>query len=130
MRPILRLLVLTVLGLGAVGLPAAAQPPWDGPPWVGNYDPRAYRQFLTSPSPYRTYLRLTPSYSATAYSPFGYQTYYSGPGYLEQRITPWGFENYSVVPGYGGYAVYPYGFNSYYVPGYTYQYYLPAWPPR
>src|SRR5918911_1973634 len=95
MRPCLLLLAAA---LGWVGLPPAESR------GQGGYDPRAYQQFLTSPSRYRTYSRLSPGYGFQRVTPFGTQGYRQGPGYINERITPYGFEGYERVPGESDYT--------------------------
>jgi hypothetical protein len=72
-------------------VPAAGSATAQGP--YADYNRmRAYRHFLTSPYPVRTYSGPIPGYP---------------PGYLHQRISPRGFESYALLPPSFGYALTP-----------------------
>lgn len=125
----MRIQTLALLGLGLVVGTATAQPPGATPYASYNFE-RAYRHFLTSPYPYRTFSSLRPGFSAaTGVYPFGEETIYQEPSVLRQRITPRGFESYEYVPGYGGSLATPWGFQAYAVPGFERSFYLPPGKP-
>jgi hypothetical protein len=73
---------------------------------------RAYRHFLTSPSPVRTYSGQIPGSSYDYVTPYGSAHFLQPPGYLHQRISPRGFESYALVPPIRGYVVTPVPFAS------------------
>jgi hypothetical protein len=70
---------------------------------------RAYYHFLTSPHSYRTYSGTVMPYRVDAYTPYGYERFATGSGYVHQRITPHGFESHYAVPSWS-YRVMPYPF--------------------
>lgn len=65
---------------------------------------RAYRLFLTSPSPYRTYSSATPGYVRDYSTPFAYGREWQTPSYLQERITPYGYERRVAPPRRGGWV--------------------------
>ena len=58
---------------------------------------------------YRTYSGTVMPYRVDAYTPYGYERFVTGPGYVHQRITPRGFESYYAAPSWS-YRVMPYPF--------------------
>jgi hypothetical protein len=76
---------------------------------------RAYYHFLTSPYSYRTYSGPVMPYRVDVFTPYGYERFAAGPGYVHQRITPHGFESYYAAPSWS-YRVTPYPFVYGYAP--------------
>lgn len=66
---------------------------------------RAYRHFLTSPSPYRTYSDLGSGRAWGYDTPLESGRYWQTPGYYHERITPYGRSSYAVPPRVEGYTV-------------------------
>src|SRR4051812_30904565 len=62
---------------------------------------RAYRQFLVSPSSYRTYSGLEPGYTSRYYMPLEYSAFWRDPGYRDVRIGPRGYERNDIPSDYG-----------------------------
>jgi hypothetical protein len=69
-----------------------------GQPWPSYSQQRAYRHFLRSPYPTRTFSTSTPGYAARRYTPWGYEEVYRAPGYFRQEIGPRGFLTYHYTP--------------------------------
>jgi hypothetical protein len=89
-----------LVGLMAAGAGRAQYYPAPGPMPAESFNAqRAYRQFLTSPYSFRTYSGGYPGFSVSRFTPFGYERYAQGPGYVHQEITPRGFTAYRVDPG-------------------------------
>jgi hypothetical protein len=86
---------------------------------------RAYHHFLMSSSSYRTLYSSVPGSGYAIYSPWGYQSQFVQPGYIQQRLTPFGYERFDAVPSSGGMIVTPFGFQSYYYPGFGVGYFVP-----
>ena len=99
-----------VCALALIG-PSSAQEPW---PYSYNAA-RAYFHFLTSPYSYRTYSGTVIPYRVDVYTPYSYERFATGPGYVHQRITPRGFESYYAAPSWS-YRVMPYPFVYVYPP--------------
>jgi hypothetical protein len=123
-KPILAVFLFLGAALYLTGSLARAQPPYRPGP-----DPRAYRHFLLSRSPYKVYSTATPGAVIVTQTPFTRHTMASGAGYLNQRISPRGFEEYRVVPGYEERFEAPYYGSYLYVPPQVRHYYLPPRQP-
>src|SRR5690349_20434315 len=66
---------------------------------------RAYRHFLTSPSPYRTFSSYQNGRAWGYDTPFESGRYWQTPGYYHERITPYGRGSSAVPPRVEGYTV-------------------------
>jgi hypothetical protein len=66
---------------------------------------RAYRHFLTSPSPYRTFSSMQNGQVWGYDTPLESARYWRTPGYYHERITPFGRSSYAVPPRIVGYTV-------------------------
>ena len=72
-----------------------------GDPYLADYNyHRAYRHFLSSPSPYKTFSSYRSGYSRIDQTPFGYYRFSLGGSYEQQRLHSRGYEQYRVTPGY------------------------------
>jgi hypothetical protein len=96
--------ILACLALAAAGLACAG--------WARAEDPyasynreRAYRHFLNSPSPYRTYSSLQPGHEWGYETPLESGRFWRTPGYYNERITPFGRETNVIPQREGGYVV-------------------------
>jgi hypothetical protein len=104
---------LFTLALAAFALVALASGPTAAQDPYADYNRmRAYRHFLISPSPVRTYSGPIPGSSYNHVTPYGSAHFWRPPGYLHQRISPRGFESYALVPPTRGYIVTPVPFAS------------------
>jgi hypothetical protein len=124
-KPILAVGFLLAAAVWLNGSSAWAQPPYRPGP-----DPRAYRHFLLSRSPYKVYSTATPGTVTVTETPFTRHTMATGPGYLNQHISPRGFEEYRIVPGYEERFEAPFHGRYLYVPPQVRHFYLPPRPPR
>jgi hypothetical protein len=103
---------LPVLLAAVLSTPAPAQqfsPPSSPHPMpLPSYNAqRAYRHFLTSPSSFRTYSGSYPGFSVARVTPYGYERFTQGPGYLHAEISPRGFSRHQISLGQE-YVVIPY----------------------
>ncbi len=88
------------LTLGLQAGRAAAQDPY-----AENNRQRAYRHFLTSPSPYRTFSSMQNGRVWGYDTPLESGRYWRTPGYYREEITPYGRSRYALPPRIEGYTV-------------------------
>jgi hypothetical protein len=90
--------------LAVTALCAAQAPGYYGPYPPGSYprDPRAYRHFLNSPSPVKSYSSLQPGRAWGYDTPFESGRFYRTPGYYRELVSPRGYERVLVPPEVGG----------------------------
>ena len=93
---------LTAITLFLAGL-CAAPAPAQGPYADYNRD-RAYRHFLYSQSPHRTFSSLGTGAAWGYETPFESAYFWRTPGYYREEISPYGRGVYEVPPQEGGYV--------------------------
>lgn len=104
---------------------AMAQPP---PPVTRGYYSPAYRHFLRSQSPVKTYSSYRSGERTETVTPFSYESRYVDPSYEHQRVDPFGFEHRYRLPGYGADYADPYQESGFYQPGQDVRYRIPFSP--
>jgi hypothetical protein len=84
--------------LGIAALFIAANCHAQGDPAARYNASRAYRQFMDSPSGFRTYSGIVPGYSVVTPTPAGVEIYARSPDYIREEISHEGHLRYETPP--------------------------------